>query len=86
MKKVNCLNCRHEQELTKIYDDELGPFTICEECNASFDIELEVGGYDCPVCGSGNSETYLKERDNFCLDCGYHWKLEEGIAREYEGF
>lgn len=43
MKKVKCLNCSHEQELTKekIYQDINGKFMVCEECEGSFDVEFE---------------------------------------------
>ena len=43
MKKVKCLNCNHEQEVTKekIYQDINGKFMVCEECDGSFDVEFE---------------------------------------------
>lgn len=43
MKKVKCLNCNHEQEISKekIYQDINGKFMVCEECDGSFDVEFE---------------------------------------------
>lgn len=43
MKKVKCLNCSHEQEISKekIYQDINGKFMVCEECDGSFDVEFE---------------------------------------------
>lgn len=47
-------------------------------------MKKEIGGYECPKCGSDNSETYLKEREQHCLDCGYDWILNENLAKEME--
>jgi len=43
-KNVQCLNCGHEQEVKEkdIHKDELGQFILCNECESSFDVELEV--------------------------------------------
>jgi hypothetical protein len=42
IKEVECLNCSHKQGITKnnIYQDIMGKFTVCEECQGSFDIEI----------------------------------------------
>ena len=37
--KVKCLNCGNEFELNEIYRDELGDYTVCPECDGSFDVE-----------------------------------------------
>lgn len=37
--KVKCLQCEHEFELKRIYHDELGDFTVCPECDGSFDVD-----------------------------------------------
>lgn len=41
METGRCLNCGHEQIIVeeKIFYDELGKHTICEECESSYDIE-----------------------------------------------
>lgn len=41
---VICLNCSHIQELKedKVYEDEMGRFTVCEDCECSFDIPNEL--------------------------------------------
>lgn len=41
MKKIKCLNCNYPQAIEEndIFEDELGKFTACENCNSSFDIE-----------------------------------------------
>ena len=41
--KVKCLNCGNEFELNEIYRDELGDYTVCPECDGSFDVEVEKG-------------------------------------------
>lgn len=38
---VVCLNCSHEQELKKVYNDDKGDFTVCEECEASYDVDIQ---------------------------------------------
>ena len=38
--KVKCLNCGYEFDVKKIYHDELGGFTVCPECEGSFDIDI----------------------------------------------
>ena len=38
--KVKCLNCGYEFDSKNIYNDELGDFTVCPECNGSFDIDI----------------------------------------------
>ena len=38
--KVKCLQCGQKFELKKIYHDELGDFTVCPECDGSFDIDI----------------------------------------------
>lgn len=42
MSKVKCLNCGHEFLLERTYEDEKGTFTVCPECNGSFDTDEEV--------------------------------------------
>ena len=37
--KVKCLQCEHEFELKRVYHDELGDFTVCPECDGSFDVD-----------------------------------------------
>lgn len=41
MENQTCLNCGHEQQVTKenTYHDELGKHTVCEECEASCDLQ-----------------------------------------------
>lgn len=39
--KVKCLNCGHEFETTEIEEDNLGRYCICEECCASFDVDVD---------------------------------------------
>lgn len=39
--KVKCLNCGHEFETTEIEEDNLGQYCICEECGASFDVDVD---------------------------------------------
>lgn len=39
--KVKCLNCGYEFELEKCYNDELGDFAVCPECESSFDVDVE---------------------------------------------
>lgn len=39
--KVKCLNCGHEFETTEIKEDDLGRYCICEECGASFDVDVD---------------------------------------------
>lgn len=39
--KVKCLHCEHEFELKNCYHDELGDFTVCPECEGSFDIDID---------------------------------------------
>lgn len=39
--KVKCLNCGHEFETTEIEEDDLGRCCICEECGASFDVDVD---------------------------------------------
>lgn len=39
--KVKCLNCGHEFETTEIKEDYLGKHCICEECGASFDVNMD---------------------------------------------
>ena len=39
--KVICLQCGHEFELIKSYQDNLGCFTVCPKCDGSFDIDIE---------------------------------------------
>lgn len=38
---VKCLNCGHEFETTEIKEDDLGLHCICEECGASFDVDID---------------------------------------------
>jgi transcription elongation factor Elf1 len=40
---TECLNCGHVQELLseRVYTDENGPFTVCEDCGGSYDIPEE---------------------------------------------
>ena len=38
--KVQCLNCGHEFELERVYHDALGDFTVCPECDGSFDVDI----------------------------------------------
>ncbi|WP_176524365.1 hypothetical protein [Bacillus thuringiensis] len=42
MKKHECLNCGHAQEVNKtnIYQDVKGKYTVCENCDASYDVEV----------------------------------------------
>lgn len=44
MEKEKCLNCGHIQEIKKenTYYDEMGKFTVCEECEGSYDIPNEL--------------------------------------------
>lgn len=42
--KVKCLNCGHEFETTEIKEDDLGLHCICEECGASFDVDVDSEG------------------------------------------
>ena len=44
--KVKCLNCGHDFELNKLYKDELGDFTVCPECEGSFDVDIETDDND----------------------------------------
>lgn len=44
--KATCLNCGCEFELKKIYHDELGTFTVCPECDGSFDIDVNNNDND----------------------------------------
>ena len=37
---VSCLQCGHKFKLIKHYHDELGDFTVCPECDGSFDIDI----------------------------------------------
>ena len=39
--KVKCLNCGHEFETMEIEEDNLGRYCICEECGASFDVDVD---------------------------------------------
>lgn len=39
-------------------------------------------GYECPFCDSDNTETYLIDREQFCLDCGHEFKLNKRIAND----
>lgn len=41
MKKETCLNCGHEQVITKDNTnvDELGKHTVCEKCGSSYGID-----------------------------------------------
>lgn len=38
---VKCLNCGHEFETMEIEEDDLGLHCICEECGASFDVDVD---------------------------------------------
>lgn len=38
--KVKCLNCGNEFELKDIYEDNMGTFTVCQECGGSFDVDI----------------------------------------------
>ena len=46
-----------------------------------FKIEEETG-YDCPKCLSENTETWLFERKQNCLDCKHEFSLSEEQAKE----
>lgn len=39
MNSVECLNCGFEFELEKIHNDKLGYFTMCPNCESSFDLQ-----------------------------------------------
>ena len=39
--KVKCLNCGHEFETTEIKEDNLGTHCTCDECGASFDVNVD---------------------------------------------
>lgn len=40
--KMCCLNCGHEFD-GPVYEDELGTFGSCPECEASFDVDVDEG-------------------------------------------
>lgn len=40
--KLTCLNCEHEFDLTNAWNDELGWYTICPNCDSSFDIDINL--------------------------------------------
>lgn len=40
--KVKCLNCGHEFETTEIKEDNLGTHCTCDECGASFDVNVDL--------------------------------------------
>lgn len=39
-------------------------------------------GWECPKCDSDNTETYLFERQQFCLDCGHDFKLNKKLVND----
>jgi Zn ribbon nucleic-acid-binding protein len=45
---------------------------------------LTGSGYECPACRSENTETYIKERKQNCLDCGFNFKVSEENAIDME--
>ena len=40
--KLHCINCGKETELNKVYNDDLGYYRVCPECEASHDIDDET--------------------------------------------
>ena len=44
--KVKCLNCGYEFELEKIYEDDIGTFTVCPDCKSSFDVDIDYSKYE----------------------------------------
>lgn len=43
----SCLNCGHQFKISEddVTEDELGVYTVCPECEASFDIEVDISSY-----------------------------------------
>lgn len=79
--KVKCLNCGHEFETTEIEEDNLGLHCICEECGASFDVDIDeiveekwkphlIGGnkMECPMC-----KNTIGFNCGTCIECGYNY-------------
>jgi hypothetical protein len=42
------------------------------------------GDYICPRCGSDNTETYVTERKQSCINCKYEFNLSDKLAIEME--
>lgn len=55
--EVTCLNCWHRFKLKKIYLDDMGEFTVCPKCKASFDIDVD----------QETKNEFKKEKKYICL-------------------
>lgn len=68
---VECLQCGHSFELKRIYNDDLGNFTVCPKCEGSFDIELTEEGkhLSSPIKGGKENVRYDKGNNRNSLVC-----------------
>lgn len=72
-------------DVPEISDTLLGTYEFNFEDNSyevNVVVEDETSVYHCPKCKSENTETWLHNKEQNCLDCGHKFPLSEELAVE----